>query len=95
MIHDLHHVCDAFDLCHGAYAMLSPYRPHAQVPLGMSGTGSCANYLNRRKLCSAPDHLGLLCVLSKDVVVQCHRLVVCMLMVFDSCKHEALVASDF
>ena len=49
---------------------------------------------SRRKLCCAPDHLGLPGVLSKDGAIQCHRLVVCMLMVFDSCKHDALVASD-
>ena len=49
MIHDLHHVSDVFDLCHGVYAMLSPYRPHPQVPLGMPGTGSCAIYLIQKK----------------------------------------------
>ena len=94
MIHDLHHVSDVFDLCHGVYAMLSPYRPHPQVPLGMPGTGSCAIYLIQKKalLCTGP--LGLPGVLSKDGAIQCHRLVVCMLMVFDSCKHDALVASD-
>ena len=56
MIHDLHHVSDVFDLCHGVYAMLSPYRPHPQVPLGMPGTGSCAIYLIQKKalLCTGP-----------------------------------------
>jgi hypothetical protein len=59
-IHNVHHVSDVFDLCHGVYAMLFPYRPHPQFPLGMPGTGSCAIYLNQMKalLCTGPFGLA-------------------------------------
>jgi hypothetical protein len=52
MIHDLHHVCALLTCA----TVLYPYRPHPQVPLGMSGMGSCAIYLNQKKalLCTGP-----------------------------------------